>query len=294
MLWIGLILLSAVTLGIYDVCKKHAVHGNAVMPVLFLGVAVGTTVVVLTLAATGQLADVMRVTWPTYWLLLLKSAIVTSSWICAYYAMRSLPISIASPIRGSQPAWTLAGALLIFSERPTPWQWAGIATTFIGYYLFSLLGKREGIDFRKHSGIGLILLATVIGAASGLYDKYLLQPAGLKPQTVQVWFQINLCLIIGGAWLFQRSAGLTRTSFAWRWSIPAVGLLLVISDFLYFTALHQPDAMISILSPIRRSNCVISFLVGGALFQDKNRRAKAVALGMVVLGVLLLCLKSRS
>lgn len=294
MLWIGLILLSAVTLGVYDVCKKHAVHANAVMPVLFLGVAVGTAAVTLMLAATGQLAEVMRITRNQYWLLLLKSAIVTSSWICAYYAMRSLPISIAAPIRGSQPVWTLGGALLVFSERPTPWQWAGIATTFIGYYLFSVLGKREGINFRKHSGIGLILLATIIGAGSGLYDKYLLQPVGLRPQTVQFWFQVNLCLLIGGTWLFQRSAGLTRTDFAWRWSIPAVGLLLVVSDLLYFTALHQPDAMISILSPIRRSNCVISFLVGGALFQDKNRRAKAVALGMVVLGVLMLCVKGRS
>ena len=292
MSWIVLILLSAVTLGVYDVCKKHAVHGNAVMPVLFLGVAVGTAVVVATLGATGQLVEALHVDRTNFWLLVLKSALVTSSWMCAYYAMRALPISIAAPIRSSQPAWTLGGALLLFAERPTPWQWAGIATTFVGYYIFSVVGRREGIHFGRHHGIGLIILATMLGAASGLYDKYLLQPRGLTPQTVQVWFQINLCLIIGGIWLFQRSAGLTRTEFAWRWSIPAVGLLLVISDYLYFTALHQPDAMISILSPIRRSNCVISFLVGGALFKDKNRRAKAAALGMILLGVLLLCINA--
>lgn len=291
MLWITPILYSAVTLGVYDVCKKHAVHANAVMPVLFWGTATGTIVVLLTLAAAGQLVPTLYVGWNIWWLLLLKSAIVTSSWICAYYAMRALPISIAAPIRGSQPIWTLVGALVVFAERPSPWQWAAIAITFVGYYVFSILGKREGIHFARHHGIALILLATVLGAVSALYDKYLLQPRKLTPETVQLWFQVNLCILIGLVWLVQRGAGLARTDFVWRWSIPAVGVLLVISDWLYFTALHQPDVMISILSPIRRSNCVISFLVGGALFQDRNRRGKAIALAMIVLGVLLLCFK---
>lgn len=289
MVWMLLILLSAMTLGVYDVCKKHAVQANAVMPVLFLGTATGTAVVLATLGATGRLAGALQVGWETWGLLALKAGLVSTSWICAYYAMRALPISIVAPIRGSQPMWTLAGALMLFGERPGGWQWAGIATTFVGYYLFSVLGKREGIEFRRHHGIGLILLATVLGAASALYDKYLLQPRALTPETVQLWFQINISLVLGAAWLAQRRVGLAKTQFVWRWSIPAVGLVLVISDYLYFSALHEPGVMIAILSPIRRSNCVVSFLVGGAMFKDQNRRAKAMALGMIVLGVLLLC-----
>jgi uncharacterized membrane protein len=140
-----------------------------------------------------------------------------------------------------------------------------------------------------------MVAATVLGAASGLYDKYLLQLAGhgsggLTPAAVQLWFQVDLSLLIGAATLLQRQAGWAKTAFQWRWTVPMVGLLLATSDFLYFTALHQPDAMISILSPIRRSNCVISFLVGGAIFRDQNRRSKAVALALVVAGVILLCL----
>jgi len=293
MLWVVLILVSAVTLGLYDVCKKHAVHANAVMPVLFLGTTTGTIAVVLAQAATGRLGPALAVDAATWGLLALKSALVTTSWVCAYYAMRTLPISIAAPIRGSQPVWTLAGALVVFAERPVGWQWAGIGTTFVGYYLFSVLGKREGIHFRTNRGVWLIVLATILGAASGLYDKYLLQPRRLTPETVQAWFQIDLSVLIGALWLGQRRGGLSRTAFAWRWSIPAVGLLLVVSDYLYFSALARPGVMISILSPIRRSNCVVSFLVGGALFRDRNRRAKAWALGAIVLGVVLLCLSGR-
>ena len=293
MTWMILILLSAVTLGIYDVCRKHAVDANAVMPVLFLATGTGTVLVVLTLLAGGQLLPALDVNGPTWVLLALKAVLVTASWMSAYYGMRALPISIAAPIRGSQPVWTLIGALVIFGERPTPGQWVGIGTTFAGYYLLSMLGKREGIHFRKHYGVGLMLLAAILGGASGLYDKYLLQPRHLTPETVQAWYQIDLSVLIGLLLLAQRRIGLARTAFRWRWTIPAVGLMLVLSDYCYFSALHQPEALISIPTPIRRSNCVISFLVGGALFRDRNRRGKAVALALVVLGVVILCLNGK-
>lgn len=290
MIWIVLILASAVTLGIYDVARKHAVNENGVMPVLFLATTAGTVSVLIFQACGGILLTTLAVSWLTWWQLVLKALIVTSSWICAYYGMRSLPISIAAPIRGSQPVWTLAGALLVYAERPHPLQWAGIGATILGYYLFSVIGKREGIVFHRNKGIALILAATLLGAASGLYDKYLLQLPKIPPETVQVWFQINLSLLIGGTWLVQSLAGLRKTKFVWKWSIPAVGILLVISDWLYFTALHQPDALISILSPIRRSNAVLSFIVGGMVFRDKNRKAKSWALALIMLGVLILCI----
>ncbi len=293
MLWIVLILSSAVMLGLYDVARKHAVNQNAVMPVLFLATTIGTAAVIVTLTATGQLVGAITITWGIWWHLLLKAFIVTSSWICAYYAMRALPISIAAPIRGSQPVWTVAGALIVFAERPHGFQWLGIGATVIGYYFFSVVGRREGIIFHRNRGILLILAATLLGAISGLYDKYLLQPMNIRPETVQVWFQINLVLLIGSALIVQRLAGWRKSAFTWRWTIPVVGVVLVISDWFYFTALHQPDAMISVLSPIRRSNAVLSFILGGMIFKDKNRRAKSVGLALIMAGVLVLCLSGK-
>lgn len=290
MMWITLVVISAVILGIYEICNKHAVHQNAVMPPLFLGTASGTLVVVLALLAKGQLGFYADVGWVVWLQILLKSGIVTCSWICGYYAMRSLPISIASPIASTQPAWVLVGALLVFSERLTALQWVGIGVIFSGYYFFSMAGKQEGIHFQKHKGIPLIFAATMLGGVSGLYDKYLLQPQHLAPMSVQLWFQVNLVLLIGAAWLIQRGLGLARSPFVWRWSIPIMGLMLSASDWCYFTALSDPHAKISIISAMRRSNCVISFVIGGLLFQDQNKRRKAAALVFVILGVILLCL----
>jgi transporter family protein len=45
---------------------------------------------------------------------------------------------------------------------------------------------------------------------------------------------------------------------------------------------------VSIVSSIRRSNVVVSFLVGAMAFHEKNRRLKAVALVGVLGGLWLL------
>jgi transporter family protein len=286
--WAPLILFSALLLGLYDVAKKHAVNGNAVMPVLSLGVLTGTIFVVVAQIITGDLSSSLEITAHQFRLLFLKSIIVASSWICAYYAMRSLPITLIAPIRGSQPLWTLIGAVVIFGEFPSPFQWIGIAAIMLGYWFFSYMGKLEGINFFTHRGMYLIFCATILGAVSGLYDKYLLQPCRLSPELVQFWFQVDLVAILGGAWLAQHLGGLSRTAFTWRWSILLTGALLVASDWLYFTALHQPDALISVLSPMRRSNAVVSFVIGGILFKDAHRRKKGLALAWIVIGVIML------
>lgn len=288
--WVPLILLSAALLGIYDVAKKHAVAGNAVIPVLALATLTGTIVVTCAQLLTGTIGQSWCITPHQFLLLFTKSIIVAGSWICAYYAMRELPITIIAPLRGSQPIWTLTGALLLFGEMPSPLQWMGISIIILGYWLFSVMGRLEGIHFTAHKGVLLIFIATILGAASGLYDKYLLQPCQLQPGMVQLWFQIDLVVIIGTVWFLQRRAGLIRTPFTWRYSIILTGMLLAAADWLYFTALHQPDTLISVLSPLRRSNAIVSFLVGGYLFNDVNRKKKGVALGIIIIGLILLCL----
>src|SRR6187431_2476041 len=107
MTWILLLIGSAVTLGFYDVCKKHAVHDNSVMRAMFWSTVAGTIAMLAAQSFTGHLAGSAAIGWEGFWRVVLKSVIVTSSWIAGDYALRSLPISIAAPIRGSQPVVTL-------------------------------------------------------------------------------------------------------------------------------------------------------------------------------------------
>jgi uncharacterized membrane protein len=82
------------------------------------------------------------------------------------------------------------------------------------------------------------------------------------------------------------------TPFHWQWSIIGVSIFLSTADFLYFYSLSLPDAMISIVSMIRRGSVVVSFLFGAMFFHEKNLKAKAVDLALVLLGMVFLAIGS--
>jgi transporter family protein len=79
-----------------------------------------------------------------------------------------------------------------------------------------------------------------------------------------------------------------HTPFRWRWTIAAVGVLLLLADALYFRALSVPGALVSVISTVRRTNVVLSFAVGAMLFGERNRLRKSFALLGVVAGIFLI------
>ena len=289
--WLLPVLGSAFALGFYDLCKKHAVNKNSVMHVLFYATLCGSAFYLLaTVLWTGSLADA-HCSGRDFALIVLKSLLVASRWTCVYYAMRDLPISIAAPIRASSPVWTFLGGLLLFHEVPTLLQGVAMLLIFTGYYLFSVLGKLEGISFRRAREVHLILLGTILGAASALYDKYLLNSLHIPPRTVQFWFSVDLVFILGAACLVRAKCFGKKHKFVWRWTIPLTGVLLILADFLYFHAVGMPDIKISIVSLVRRCSCIVSFMAGAWYFRDVHVKKKACALALILLGVVILALE---
>lgn len=297
MTWIFLAVLSAVFLGLYDVGKKAAVQDNAVLPVLFACSASGLVALLPVLALSALSPDTARqhgllleaLTLHGHLLVLAKAAIVTLSWVLTYFALKHLPISLASPVRASAPMFTLLGAVLMFGERPNLRQLAGILTILVAYWVFSIIGRSEGIRFSRNAWVWSLFLGTLVGAASGLYDKHLLQGAKLPALAVQFWFTAYNTLIQGLLvallWWPRRRA---TTRFRFRWSIVAVGALLLVADALYFRSLAIPGALVSVVSALRRTNVVLSFAIGTVLFGERRRLPKAIALAGVLAGIFLI------
>lgn len=293
-MWLFLGLISAFFLGLYDVCKKASLRENAVLPVLFLAtVCTALPFVLLTLLSLGWgpgllgRAYVPQVSLKVHGLLMLKSVIVSSSWVCAYFAYKHLPITIGAPIRASQPVLTLLGALIIFSERFTLLGWVGMLLALASYFALSMAGEKEGVRFHRNGWVGLLLVGTFLGAVSALYDKYLL--CRYPPLVVQAYFSMYLVVILGLVfvlcWWPRRHQ---HTRFQWRWTIPAIGLFLAVADFCYFQALALPGSLIAMLSVVRRGNVLVSFGLGAVIFKEKNLKHKTLALTGIVVGIILI------
>lgn len=299
-MWVLLALLSAFLLGIYDVFKKLSVNGNAVFPVLLISATTGALLFLPPTVGSYLFPDFFQsihlyvppISAREHVLIFLKTILVVSSWILAFSALKHLPITIVTPIRATGPIWTLVGAIVLFQENLNALQWAGVITTLIFFYLLSTAGKLEGIHFRKNTWVLFVVGATLLGASSGLYDKYIIRQ--IDRLAVQAWFSfyqvvVMLPVLAVVRWSRPKSK---RIPFQWRWSIPAIGVFLLLADFAYFYALSYEDSMISVISALRRGGVLVAFVTGALLFHEHNIRQKGIYLLGILAGILLISLGS--
>ena len=305
-MWLILAFLSATLLGFYDSFKKESLRDNAVIPVLFLNTLFASMIflpfIILSYNTTmldGSIFHVASGGWDEHKYIIGKSIIVLSSWIFGYFGMKHLPLTIVGPINATRPVMVLVGALLVFDERLNVYQWIGVALAVASFFMLSRSGKKEGIDFKHDKWIYFIVLAAVLGAVSGLYDKYLMAPresggVGLNSMMVRSWYNIYQCfmmlIMLLVIWYPKRKAS---TAFHWHWGIILISVFLSAADFVYFYALSFPDAMISIVSMVRRGSVIVSFLFGAMLLHEKNLKSKLVDLMLVLLGMVFLYIGSK-
>lgn len=292
MAWILFAFMSATLLGIYDVCKKHALRENAVIPVLFLN-TLFCSIIFLPMAFEAPFGG-----WEVQKYIVLKSCLVLSSWLLGYFGIKHLPLTLVGPINATRPVMVLIGALIIFGERLNAYQWTGVVLAILSFFLLSRSGRKEGINFRTNKWIFCIVGAAVIGAVCGLFDKYLIASTadggvGLDRKTVQCYYNFYQCIMMGAMmlllWIPKRKA----SPFRWKWSIPFISLFLSLADFVYFYSLSLDGSMVSVVSMVRRGSVIVSFLIGAFVFHEKNLRSKAIDLMLVLLGMLFLYIGTR-
>ena len=297
-MWLAFALVSALFLGLYDVAKKQSLKENAVIPVLWFNTLFCSLLMLpftLLSAMTGLLDGsifyVPSAGWELHRLLMLKAFIVLGSWIFGYFGMKHLPITLFGPINATRPIIVLLGGLLLFGERLNLYQWIGVIIAVISFYMLSVSGKKEGITFSHNKWVFCVIMATILGAISALFDKYLL--GRFNNMFVQAWsnfYQLALMTVILFT-LWWPTRGRT-TPFQWKWPIIFIAVFLTLADYAYFVSLASSASMVSIVSMIRRSSVIVSFLCGALLFHEKNLKSKVIDLLLVLLGLFFLLIGS--
>ena len=305
-MWLILAFVSATMLGFYDTSKKASLKDNAVLPVLLLNTIFSTIIFSPflvdyiggfgwfngTFLDTAPFSGDLSSTRKAHLLVILKAFIVLSSWICGYFGLKHLPLTIVGPINATRPVLVLVGAMLIFGERLNTYQWIGVILAIASIFLMSRAGKKENIDFKSNKWIWCVGLATLMGVISGLYDKFIMK--SLNPMFVQSWFNfyqmIIMTAICGLIWYPKRRQ---TTPFQWRWTIPLISIFICIGDFAYFTSLNDPDSLISVVSLVRRSSVIISFACAVIFFKERNLKAKLLDLALLLAGMAFIWIGTR-
>lgn len=287
MSWLFLAFASAIFLGFYDLAKKKSVQDNAVRPVLLM-CSLFYALAMLPVLFTGHCQSL---TFHEHLLMIGKAVIVGASWLFTYSAIAHMPLSISTTIRALAPLFTIMIAVGFMGERPQAMQWAGICVCVTSYIGLSMAGRKEMGHFFSNGWVIAMLFGTLLASCSGIYDKLIIQKVRLDPLTVQVWFSIYMCavqfLTTMITWYPTRKKS---TPYRFKWSFLLVALLLITADRCYFLAVSNQDALISIITVLRRSSVFISFLAGIFIFKERKSKTKFIAMLGIVIGLCLISL----
>lgn len=293
-MWIYLGLLAALFLSFNALCRKMSVSGNAVFPVLLVSNATSLFLLLPAFIGSFFYVEEMKnigmyipsIALEDHFYIGIKAVLMTCSWTLNFYALKHLPITIVTPIRGAGPFFTFIGAIFIYNESPETLQWIGFFLIIVSMIFYSRIGKKEGINFKKNKWILAIVGATFFGSCSGLYDKFLFQFKVYPVITVQWWFffYVTLFMLLLVVFIYMPNRAKIG-KFKWHWSIAASGVLIFLADYFYFKALRDPEALIMILSAVKRSQIIFTVLIGGLIFKEQNKRMKLIPLVGVLIGV---------
>ncbi len=277
-MWLWLALGSALLLGVYDVAKKRALQYNSVYWILLCATAL-TTLFLSPFLSARPIAD--------HYPLIFKAVLVSVSWISGLKAMECLPLTTVSTIKASRPMFVVIFSILIFGERLNLVQWLGVAVVMTALFLSTRSSHHDTDKMTSAKGVLFMAFSVLSGAASALWDKMILQR--LEPLFVQSWTNLYITILLALVLLLQYLV--KRDHFkplTWDWRLLLIAVLITVSDALYFFAVKQPDALLSIISTIRRSSVIVTFLGGVLILKEGHVRDKALVLVLMIGGVALL------
>lgn len=334
-MWIILSFVSALCLGCYDISKKIALRENRVIDVLTLSVCISTLFLSVPWCLSRVCPETMTATpffvpqldLAAHGLVVVKSMIVLSSWVFAYISLKHLPLSVVSPMQATRPMWTLVGALLLFGERLNTWQWLGVCLAIGSVFIFSFKNKSQIINHKSQIASRYyvaLALAILIGACSGLYDKYLMR--SYDHNAVQVYYTFYQALMMLVVWFIVRALQAKKEQastahptpytlhftpstfrlppFTFRLPpstfhpiqkigvIVLISLFLIISDNVYMLALRDPDSLIAVVSTIRRGGAVIGFAYGLLFLKEPDPWKKLLCMLGILSGLICLAIGS--
>ncbi|PAT31720.1 hypothetical protein CLI92_02480 [Vandammella animalimorsus] len=295
MTWIALGLLAGLILGTYDFLTKLALKEKNVLEVVFWCSALGALIWAPFFYAPDSWSNALHsaalapqhLSFEQQMAVLPKSIMMVMTWILSYYSVKHLPLSISAGVRASGPLWTALGAVLLLSERLSWWQWLGLAVSMGSYYLFSLIGQKEGISFKRNLWVLSMVAATLLSSANALYDKYILATLHMDLAAVQAYsaLQRGAIALLLLPWIFR---GIEAISLLTRnWAIPAIAFAYVLAEYIYLAAVQIDGAQISVISVLRRTNLIMVFALSAIFFNERFIRQKIIAISGVLIGIAL-------
>jgi drug/metabolite transporter (DMT)-like permease len=198
---------------------------------------------------------------------------------------RSGDFSLVYPlVRGTAPVLTMAGAVVLFEERPAPLALMGTVLIVAGVVLL-VSGGRAGRA--APSALGFALLTGASISAYTLWDKYAVSGAGVPPAVLNWAIYLGQTAMLAPLAVSRRRA-VGEVWRTWQREALTVAVLSPLAYLLVLTALVASP--VSHVAPLRELSILIGVVMGSRLLAERHLCRRLVGAGVMIAGVIGLAL----
>ena len=287
MIWMLCTLFYGLAKGAREICKKKALLKNGVMEVLFFYPLLSFVMVIPEVRNAGGLAY-----WQ-YLLIALKSFVIFIAWMCSFYAIKKLPVSVMGILDLSRVLFATVMGVVFLHETMRTNQVIGLICVAIGLVILPIPNiiatKRQNSDAQTEILRPLIviiaLLSCILNAVSSTLDKYLMSTDMTSGQ-LQFWYTLFMVVYYGIYILIKKIKihwkELVKNHWIWIMSI-----LFVLADRALFIANANADSKVTVMTLIKQSGCLVTIIGGKLVFKEKNILYKLFCAGIIVAGIVI-------
>ena len=287
MIWMLCTLFYGLAKGAREICKKKALLKNGVMEVLFFYTLLSFVMVIPEVRNAGGLAY-----WQ-YLLIALKSFVIFIAWMCSFYAIKKLPVSVMGILDLSRVLFATVMGVVFLHETMRTNQVIGLICVAIGLVILPIPNiiatKRQDsakqVEILKPVIVIIALLSCILNAVSSTLDKYLMGTDMTSGQ-LQFWYTLFMVIYYGIYILIKKIKihwkELVKNHWIWIMSI-----LFVLADRALFIANANPDSKVTVMTLIKQSGCLVTIIGGKLVFKEKNILYKLACAGIIVAGIVI-------
>ena len=281
-MWILLVLIYGILKGVRDIAKKKALTLNGVVEVLFIYTALSF---LFTVSTSGEISGV-----PVKEMLLIafKSFIIVIAFLCSFYAIEKMPVSLYGVIDLSRMMFAMILGVFILKETLGIYQIIALILVAGGLLLLKYKPKSQRVQNATESVPGylyiLAFVSTFLNAVSGMLDKILMRTGNISSGQLQFWYMFYMLLFYGIYVLITKTKINFKTIFKnpYVW---VISILFVVADRCLFMANGYADSRVTVMTLLKQVCCIVTIIGGKIIFKEKDTLKRFICAMIIIAGI---------
>ncbi len=233
-----------------------------------------------------------------WYLFLLKAFFLVCSTLLYFSLLKNFDVSTVSPLLNLSPLFLLFLSTLFLGEVISFVQFVGILVLLLATYILELHtthhSKKKPTHFhvrtlfKKPSKFFIqVFLMLIFLSSTALVDKIILN-SGASAITTLYFTSVLSLTIFSSYFIYKKNFFTSLHHLVKQPQTLVIALIGFFDMIVILTALSFPQALVSIVIPLRRCSTLLSSLLGGMLFHETHLIKKLFATSIMIVGIILI------